>query len=60
MNAQWAGTQEFLMDRKVMRPTSASLLMTRSAMREIIGVMPNSPADSVSDEDLSKYGALFR
>jgi Zn-dependent peptidase ImmA (M78 family) len=38
---------------------AASFLMPRGALRETVGAMPNSPADAISDEELSKFARYF-
>jgi Zn-dependent peptidase ImmA (M78 family)/transcriptional regulator with XRE-family HTH domain len=39
---------------------AASFLMARDMIRTIIGPMPNKPADSISDDDLTRYANIFR
>jgi Zn-dependent peptidase ImmA (M78 family) len=38
---------------------AASFLMPKDMIREYVGPMPNAPADSVSDDDLSRHAKLF-
>jgi Zn-dependent peptidase ImmA (M78 family)/transcriptional regulator with XRE-family HTH domain len=38
---------------------AASFLMPTKVMREVAGAMPNTPADEISDDDLSRYARYF-
>jgi Zn-dependent peptidase ImmA (M78 family) len=38
---------------------AASFLMPKSAVREVVGPMPNVPASEISDDELSKYSRHF-
>lgn len=38
---------------------AASFLMPRKAVRDTVGAMPNTPADTISDEELSKFARYF-
>ncbi|MFZ3352802.1 MAG: ImmA/IrrE family metallo-endopeptidase [Xanthobacteraceae bacterium] len=39
---------------------AASFLMPRDMVRTIVGPMPNQPADSIGDDDISRYASIFR
>jgi Zn-dependent peptidase ImmA (M78 family) len=39
---------------------AASFLMPRKMMREIVGLVPNTPSASISEQDLARYAGIFR
>ncbi len=38
---------------------AASFLMPKKVMREVVGAMPNTPADEISDSELSRFARHF-